>query len=1140
MPASGTEGNALTFGSFGSGDDPKIYGSFNWNQFTTGAESNILSNGSFETYTGTPDDGVKDVITGNDNGHIVTVADPNLSTIPDGDHALMLWDNGSNDQWRYRNVPVTAGQWYAIRFYGMSDGTGTVRLLIKQENGQGYYSTLDFSTTGYRMWDRWQPAAAYRDVVSNTDTDWAQKEYLFKVPDDFTGSAVYIRFENIANNSKAYVDKIEMYTPKWIESGSEYKIMTGSQEIDGMHYSDDGTNWTLMTEGTAGSLSSGEWDWDSSTGYLYARLPGGLPTDFQIEGAVRYWDVYADGKSYSTTDGLVLNFARTDGWHIQGAGAGNTIRSSTVQYNNNDGVNIHGSQTSVSIDSNSINYNGDGTTGMAAGDGVSFHDNCTGMIQNNHIEGNYKAQIDNIDASVVVSKYNYLEGRIPYTTGVSATGTHTVFNNIIIGDGSDSGIKLRNGTVSFLNNTAYGASSANGILTENGTLTVKNNIFENWGVGFNNDGGIITETYNNFYDNTTDSEGITLDVSDITSDPRLTAPGLSNFTLQYNSPAIDAGTNVGLNSDYAGNSIYGLPDIGAYEYQPPYDMGTEEVDIAANVRVYGDGKFRNTETAGGTTADLSVVPQGSQTTKWLDITKADDESAIIWEASHKKWKESSTTLGATNTLHTVGDLTVGKSYTLTIDGNPASEDPETGNIMSLNCADSICTADGTGKITFTYTGGYSEHTFDINDDIPPVITITSPETGDTVSGDDTITFTDSEQTDPECSVDNSAWLNCATTVTSFSNLTGWNDISESDTFTLYMRDTDASGNTGTASVTNLVKADTQAPVRSVGTPSGELASSTTSIALNLTTNESATCKYSTTSGTAFASMTESFTTSNRTTHSANISGLSSGNSYNYYVRCQDQSENANDTDYLISFSVASAQSDNDEDNERDLNIHKVKAISTENSITIIWKTDHNTKSTIKYGTNRNLKEKKKDSQKEKKHSVVLKDLLPNTKYYFRIKATDSDDNEDSSGIHSIITKTVSVPNANSNSTSNSNENSNQLSAPAENTVALSYFGNSTPNVCSYTVESGDTLWSIAKKVYGDATAYPLIIDKNKDKYTDIESKLSIGQELTFCDNSQAQQNSGNNSNQQTQSQSQNTQPQPETKTFHWWNPFSWF
>ncbi|HLP45558.1 MAG TPA: right-handed parallel beta-helix repeat-containing protein, partial [Candidatus Kapabacteria bacterium] len=532
--------------------------------------------------------------------------------------------------------------------------------------------------------------------------------------------------------------------------------------------------------------------------------------------------------------------------------------------------------------------------------------------------------------------------------GIDGIGGLTV-NSCKISTTGNYGIYSASGTGIAYNTTIYSPTTYGIYVAGTANLTLKNSII------YGTDGPALrldaTATYtgdNNIFWRDTNSTmtrfGATLynrdnfsnyqtavspqDANSLATDPLFVSS--SDFTLQNSSPAINAGVNVDLTTDYASNPIYGLPDIGAFEYQPPYTSGTNEIDVGAGARIYGDGKFENINSTSGTTADLSVVPQGSQTTKWLDITKADDESSILWESNHKKWKESSTTLGATNTLHTIGDLTVGKSYTLTIDGNPASEDPTTGNISSSDCVNSICTADGTGQIIFTYTGGYSEHTFDIDDDIPPVITISSPETSDTVSGDDTIIFTDTEPTDPECSVDNSAWVNCTSAATSFSALTNWDDISESDTLTLYMRDADASGNQGTASVSNLMKADMQAPVRSAGSPSEVLSSGTTSTTLNLTTSESATCKYSTASGTAYASMTESFTTSNGTAHTKNISGLSSGNSYSYYVRCQDLSENANDTDYLISFSIASVESndentDEDNDDEKDLNIHSVKA-----------------------------------------------------------------------------------------------------------------------------------------------------------------------------------------------------------------------
>ncbi len=89
-------------------------------------------------------------------------------------------------------------------------------------------------------------------------------------------------------------------------------------------------------------------------------------------------------------------------------------------------------------------------------------------------------------------------------------------------------------------------------------------------------------------------------------------------------------------------------------------------------------------------------------------------------------------------------------------------------------------------------------------------------------------------------------------------------------------------------------------------PSGTLNAGTTNTTLSVTTNENATCKYSTTAGTAYSSMASTFSTTGGTVHSTSVSGLTDGNSYTYYVRCEDTSGNADTSDYGVSFSVASA------------------------------------------------------------------------------------------------------------------------------------------------------------------------------------------------------------------------------------------
>ncbi len=98
--------------------------------------------------------------------------------------------------------------------------------------------------------------------------------------------------------------------------------------------------------------------------------------------------------------------------------------------------------------------------------------------------------------------------------------------------------------------------------------------------------------------------------------------------------------------------------------------------------------------------------------------------------------------------------------------------------------------------------------------------------------------------------------------------------------------------------------DTTPPLRFSGLPSGVLPTTTTQTTISLSTNESATCRYSTSPNVSYGSMIYTFQTTGATSHSQLISGLLANNTYNFYVRCQDSAGNSNADDFLINFSVA--------------------------------------------------------------------------------------------------------------------------------------------------------------------------------------------------------------------------------------------
>ena len=100
--------------------------------------------------------------------------------------------------------------------------------------------------------------------------------------------------------------------------------------------------------------------------------------------------------------------------------------------------------------------------------------------------------------------------------------------------------------------------------------------------------------------------------------------------------------------------------------------------------------------------------------------------------------------------------------------------------------------------------------------------------------------------------------------------------------------------------------DTTPPSRSNGVPfGGPLQSAgTTLTTIFLDTDDTARCRYATVEGVAYAAMTDTFTNTGGIKHSTLVTGLLSGITFSYFVRCVDDAGNKNTNDFLIKFSVA--------------------------------------------------------------------------------------------------------------------------------------------------------------------------------------------------------------------------------------------
>ncbi len=183
------------------------------------------------------------------------------------------------------------------------------------------------------------------------------------------------------------------------------------------------------------------------------------------------------------------------------------------------------------------------------------------IITNSSVYGRYRAILLSSTATSLLAQANVIFG---YAHGISdSTGQDIEIRyNSFTGGASTYGVYAQfGGSIIAYNNTFYGISRGISITASNEpTLIVKNNIFHTVTTSVAN--STPTEVSNNCYYNSSNRGG----TGSITTDPLFVST--SDFHLQSTSPAINAGTDVSLTSDISGNPIAGLPDMGAYEYQP--------------------------------------------------------------------------------------------------------------------------------------------------------------------------------------------------------------------------------------------------------------------------------------------------------------------------------------------------------------------------------------------------------------------------------------------------------------------------------------------------------------------------------------------------------------------------------------------
>ncbi len=202
-------------------------------------------------------------------------------------------------------------------------------------------------------------------------------------------------------------------------------------------------------------------------------------------------------------------------------------------------------------------------------------------------------------------------------------------------------------------------------------------------------------------------------------------------------------------------------------------------------------------------------------------------------------------------------------------------------------------------------------TIEIGPDVTPPVLSNGLPTGTLPTGTTNTNLTITTNEAATCKFDTSSGIDYASMANTFTVSDGithnesLNGLVDGQAYTYYARCEDSSGNANTADfIITFDVAPGVPPVISGGSPSGTLASGTTSTPISVNTDEAATCKWDTDGGEDFSVMANTFSTTGGTSHSDTYGPLSDGQAYTIYVRCEDTDSNANTVDYLISFDVS--------------------------------------------------------------------------------------------------------------------------------------------------------------------------------------------------------------------------------------------
>lgn len=626
IPSSGTSGSVITFTSYGTGNKPIISGALDASSFAVGAPADLTLvdlNGDIEH----GDTSHWDVTSLGTGGEIIaTDTDKHAGTYS----LKMTWGSAGNVR-ADLTVTLEANTYYQLSFWQKKTANNDAMVLFKNatantwlQNDLTTWNSNVVALTGITI-----TSADWARVVFVFKTSTAAS-YTLRFQQSSASTAYLddvsikkVQWEQVSGNEyKANV----FQNKRLAATRSDFMNYTEDASSLGLAY----YGGEPLTIGTAESLNANECGYEATGGTMNVNV-GASPSALDIKIPWRGCNIHLNGKDYITIDGLDLRYsAIDDGTNVLGGVCAEDSASTNITIQNCDFTNhlangIRGDtngHTSWTITRNSFQniWNGKAYGSSGAGNAIYINTGMTSaVVSKNAIHDSYVGiRPEGAGAQINYNKlYNIYVNGIDHQTDTSASPV-LIYNNTIYhtppagwtgGHGiacqaAGHGAKIKNNIV--YSNAGAGATNVEALaLSNSNTIEIDNNLLFAAGASVYSimtySGQIVgggtpspaaptgcAYTSNNLICSTfagmqaafvalKDNETIkwTSDgtvghaamANGVGTDPLFMGLAAYDFKLGGGSPAINAGTNVSLTSDFDGNPVPrgAAPDIGAYE-----------------------------------------------------------------------------------------------------------------------------------------------------------------------------------------------------------------------------------------------------------------------------------------------------------------------------------------------------------------------------------------------------------------------------------------------------------------------------------------------------------------------------------------------------------------------------------------------